>query len=408
MNDSVSQPNGVMAWFAHNSVAANLLLVVMTVGGLLAVSNMPTEVFPEITSQAVAVSVTYPDASAEEVESAINIRVEATIAGIAGVKRVSSTAEEGLATITAELTSFANPAEVASDVTEAVDAITSFPPEGADTPKVSYATGNPKLLTLALYGEVDEPALRSRAEQIRDGLLATSRLADVQLDGVRAYEFSIEVSAATLEQYDLTLADIAQKITATSLDLAGGNLKTADGEILLRTPDKRFSEAGFASIPIIVGNTGEVITLADIATISDGFADAELINNYNGQRAVFVSVYRASGQGVLSAEHVVEDYLDSTELPAGLTIEIRDNATDELRDRINLMLRNAVVGFGLVFLSLVLFLDLRLAFWTSLAIPVSFLGGLAIAGLMGASINMVSLFALIIVLGIVVDDAVVV
>jgi len=404
----VEKRRGILGWFAGNHVAANILMVALIVAGAYTVATMRTEVFPPIDPRQVTASVSYPGANPEEVESGIVIRMEAALSGISGIARVTSRAAEGLGTVTAEITSFADADEVLSDIRDAIDRLPDFPPEGAEDPSVEKAAVRPQLMTLALFGEVEERPLREAAERLRDDLLAVNQIAEVELGGVRAYEISIEVDEEALQRFNLTFETIAQRISAASLDLAGGTLRTANGEILLRTPAERVDPEGFGDIPIIVTDDGATVRLADIGAVRDGFADGDLINVYNGQPAVFISIFRAPEQGAIAAERVVRDFLDMVRLPPGLALEIRDNDTDVLRDRINLMLRNAIFGFGLVFLSLVLFLDLKLAFWTSLAIPVSFLGGLAIASLFGASINMISLFALIIVLGIVVDDAVVV
>ena len=408
MKRSSRMHSGLLGWFAGNHVAANILMIALVVAGAYTVLTMRTEVFPPIDPRQVTANVSYPGANPEEVESGIVIRMEAALSGISGIARVTSSAAEGLGTVTAELSSFSDADEVLSDVRDAIDRLPDFPPEGAEDPSVKKAAIRPQLMTLALYGDVGERPLREAAEHLRDDLLAVNQIAEVELGGVRTYEVSIEVDEEALQRFNLTFETITQMISAASLDLAGGTLRTASGEILLRTPAERTDAEGFGDIPVIVTEDGATVLLSDIGTIRDGFADGELINVYNGQPAVFVSIFRAPEQGAIDAEQSVRDLLETVQLPPGIGLEIRDNDTDVLRDRINLMLRNAIFGFGLVFLSLVLFLDLKLAFWTSLAIPVSFLGGLAIASLFGASINMISLFALIIVLGIVVDDAVVV
>lgn len=399
---------GLLNWFAGNHVAANILMIALVLAGAFTVTTMRTEVFPPIDPRQVTASVSYPGANPEEVENGIVIRMEAALSGISGIARVTSRAAEGLGTVTAELSSFADADDVLSDVRDAIDRLPDFPPEGAEDPSVEKAAIRPQLMTLALYGDVGERALREAAEVLRSNLLAVNQIAGVELGGVRSYEVSIEVDEEALQRFNLTFEMITQKISAASLDLAGGTLRTANGQILLRTPAERTDAEGFGDIPVIVTEDGATIRLSDIGTIRDGFADGELINVYNGQPAVFASIFRATEQGAIDAEGIVMDFLDTVRLPPGVGLEIRYNDTDVLRDRVNLMLRNAIFGFCLVFLSLVLFLDLKLAFWTSLAIPVSFLGGLAIASLFGASINMISLFALIVVLGIVVDDAVVV
>ena len=400
--------SGILAWFAGNSVAANLLMVSLIIGGVFGLMGMRTEVFPPIDPRTITVSVTYAGANPEEVETAINARLESALSGISGIQSIQSDASEGSGTLTANLTSFANADDVLTEVEDAVVAISDFPPEGAEDPLIEKSKLEPQILTLALYGQGGRARLREVANDLRLGLLGTNQLANVTLAGTLGYELTIEVSEETLQTYDLTIETISQKITAASVDLAGGTLATSGGDILLRTPARRTSAQEFGNIPILVAADGSVVRLSDVALIRDGFADGDLQNLYQGEPAVFLTVYRNAEQGVIEAEAVVQAYLETVRLPAGLNLEIRDNETNSLRDRINLMLRSAIVGFGLVFLVLVLFLDLKLAFWTSLAIPISFLGGLAIASFLGASLNMVSLFALILVLGIVVDDAVVI
>lgn len=408
MTPEAPQSTGILAWFAGNKVAANILMVALLIAGFAAIQTMRTEVFPQIDPRTVTITTAYSGANPEEVEDAITTRVEAAVTGIDGVDRITSTASEGSGTVTLELTSFADVDDVLSDARDAVDRIADFPPEGADDPTVSRANTNSTVLTMALYGMAGERTLRQTAERLRDDLLATNRLADVTLGGVRNYEMSIEISEEDLLRYNLSFEQIAQTIQAASLDLAGGTLRTDAGEILLRTPGERISAEEFGRTPLLTQEDGATVFLSDVATIRDGFVDDELINVFNGEPAVFITVYRSADQSVLDIEGVVRNHLAEVRIPPGMTLEIRDNDTDALRDRTNLMLRNAIFGFGLVFLSMVLFLDLKLAFWAGLAIPISFLGGLAIAGYLGASINMISLFALIIVLGVVVDDAVVV
>ena len=408
MTGGTPRRGGILEWFAGNHVAANILMIALVVAGANTVLTMRTEVLPPIDPRQITASVSYPGANPEEIESGIVIRMEAALSGISGIVRITSRAAEGLGTVTAELSSFADADEVLSDIRDAVDRLPDFPPEGAEDASVAKAAVRPQLMTLALFGEVGERPLREAAERLRDDLLAVRQIAEIELNGVRAYEVSIEVDEEALQRFNLTFETITQRISAASLDLAGGTLRTANGEILLRTPAERADAESFGDVPMIVTDEGASVRLSDIGTVRDGFADGDLINVYNGQPAVFISIFRAPEQGAIAAERVVRYFLETVGLPPGIGLEIRDNDTDVLRDRINLMLRNAVFGFGLVFLSLVLFLDLKLAFWTSLAIPISFLGGLAIASLFGVSINMISLFALIIVLGIVVDDAVVV
>lgn len=410
--DEFEQPieaerRGIISWFVNNSVAANLLMLFFLGSGLFAVSSMRAEVFPQVDLRTVTVTVAYPGATPHEVEDGITRRVEEAITGIEGIERVRSVASEGFGTITAELEDFADEDEVLDDVKDEVSRLADFPPEEAEDPSVTKSTVNSGVMTLVIHGNASEKSMRQNAERIRDELLQLPGVSLVSLGGVRDYEISIEVSEATLRQYGLTLNEVANRVSNTSLDLPAGSIKTEAGEILLRTPGRRYTGPEFETIIIRADEDGSLLTLGQIATVRDGFVEDEVASYFNGEPAAFINISRTGDQDALEIEEKINTYLEGVTLPQGLKLAISNSQTDILRDRISLLLRNAILGFALVFLSLVLFLDLKLAFWTSMGIPISFLGGLMIASLFGITISMVSLFALIVVLGIVVDDAIV-
>ncbi|MCC5021919.1 MAG: efflux RND transporter permease subunit [Candidatus Synoicihabitans palmerolidicus] len=227
------------------------------------------------------------------------------------------------------------------------------------------------------------------------------------MHGIRDSQISIEVPEDKLRHYGLTLDDVGTAISRFSTDIPAGTVESRQGEILLRVQEKRYTGAEFATIPIRSRSDGSVLRLSDIATVIDGFEDTNLISRYNGERAAFIDVKRSESEDPLKVAGIVKAYLDTLALPSGVSLSLQQDETVARKDRISLMLRNGILGFVLVFLILVLFLDLKLAVWTSSAIPISFLGGLMILSALGVSINMVSLFALIVVLGIVVDDGIV-
>lgn len=407
MTDHQSQRSGLIGWFVSNHVAANLLMIFFLGAGLVALLGMRSETFPQVDIKQISISVSYPGATPYEVEDGITRRVEEAIRGIEGVDRVTSRAVEGVGTVTAELDDFVDADEVLSDIKDEVDRISDFPPADAEEPSVTKSSMNSGVLTLVVYGDASERAIRENAERIQEELLLLPGISLVELEGVRTYEISIEVSEDVLRQYGLTLSEVATAIKNTSLDLPAGSIKTTSGEILLRTSAKRYSGREFGDVVVRSQQNGGLLRLRDIATIRDGFEDQDLISLFEGKPAAFINVNRTGTQDSLMMEQSIKGMLDSFSLPKGLELTIWSSQTDILRDRINLLVRNAILGFALVFFSLVMFLDLKLAFWTSMGIPISFLGGLMIASYFGVTINMVSLFALIVVLGIVVDDAIV-
>ena len=404
---SAPKQNGIIAWFVSNHVAANLLMLFFLGSGLFAVSNMRSEVFPQIDLRTISVTVVYPGATPYEVEDGITRRVEEAISGIEGIDRVRSTAAEGAGTVIAELDDFIDPNQVLDDINDEVGRLSNFPPADAEKPSITKASLTSGVVTLVVYGDGEESAIRQNAERIRDELLQINGVSLVSLSGVRALEISVEVSEETLRQYGLTLSAVANAISASSLDLPAGSIKTEAGEILLRTSARRYTGREFETVVIRSNIDGSILQLGDIATVRDGFDENDLISLFNGEPAAKIDVSRSGDQDALEIEEKINAYIEGLTLPRGLKLEIANSQTDILRDRISLLLRNAILGFVLVFLSLVLFLDLKLAFWTSMGIPISFLGGLMIASLFGVTISMVSLFALIVVLGIVVDDAIV-
>jgi multidrug efflux pump subunit AcrB len=403
-----SSNRSLIDWFIRNPVAANLLMVVLLVGGALSAVNLQRQVFPTISPGTVVVTVPFPGATPAEVEEGVTRRVEEAVLGIDGVKRVTSTASENVGRVVVETSDFADMQVVKDDIESAVDRLSDFPPENAEKPIVVAPKPTGGVVTLAVVGDVGAMALRRAAEEIERDLLTQRGVSLVSLEGDRDLEISIEVSEATLRRYGLTFAEVASAVRQSSLDLAGGSIATNSGEILLRTNQKRQTGEAFDSVVIRTRPDGSVITLADIADINDGFVRKQLTNIYNGRPAVFVKVSRAEAEDVLQVKEAVDGFLEGYAPPPGVElIELRDE-TKLLRERVNLLLRNGAFGFALVFLFLVLMLDLRLAVWVSAGIATAFMGGIMLFGALGVTITMISLFGLIIVLGLVVDDAIVI
>ncbi|MAQ70563.1 MAG: heavy metal resistance protein CzcA [Alphaproteobacteria bacterium] len=398
---------GLVTWFQGNHAAANILMLFFLIAGLASLTQMVRETFPTIDPKIISVTVPYPGATPSDVESGITRRVEEAVIGVQGVKRVESNAQEGIGIITIEIEDFVNGEEVLNDVETEIDSLQDFPPENAEEVNIVRVKPRSSVLTLVVYGDAERVSLREWAETIEDQLIGLPNISLVELAGTRDREISIEISETKLRQYNLNLGQIADIIGQHSIDLPAGTLQTESGDFLIRVQERRYYGSNFRDVVIRSNPDGSLLRLGEIASINDGFEDVELINTYNGKPAIFLDITRSSSQDTIDMEKDITRYVEDIELPENINLAVWKNQTDVLVDRINLLLRNAIMGFALVFIALLLFLDLKLAFWVAFAIPISFLGGLFFASLMGVSINMISLFALIVVLGIVVDDAIV-
>ena len=400
--------SGMVPYFAHNPVAANLLMTLMLAGGLLAGLQLTSQVFPTVDPGIVTVSVPYPGATPTEVEEGITRRVEEAVFGIDGVERVLSSATENMGTVTIELKDFVDDKRVRDDVEAAVDRLADFPPEDAEQAEVVRSERADDVMTLVVSSELSELELLRGAEALEEALLALPNVTLVSLMGARDYEVSIEVREEALRRYDLTIAQVANAVRFSSLNLSSGELRTEAGDLLLRTNTKRVRGEQFEDIVLRAAPDGGILRLGDVATVRDGFVDVDLVNTYNGRRSVFVRVQKSAAEDMLTVAAEIKDMLASYQPPPSIDVEMWEDGTEALESRLNLLLRNGVLGFALVFLFLVVMLDLRLAMWVAMGVPISFLGAFLFFDFFDVNINMVSLFALIIVLGVVVDDAVVV
>ena len=405
---TIDNHRGLVAYFARNPVASNLVMVILLVGGLLAALGLTAQVFPTIDPGTVTISVAYPGATPSEVEEGITRRVEEAVFGIDGVDRVISRASENLGSVTLELKDFVDADKVRDDAEAAVQQLIDFPPEDAEQAKIVRAETLADVLTIVVSSEMGERELRRGAEAIEEELLALPGVSLVTLVGAKDYEIAIEITEASLRRYDLTMSEVANTIRQSSINLSSGEIRTRGGDLLLRTNTKGTTGKSFENIVLRASSDGSVLRVSDVATVRDGFIDVDLINQFNGRESIFVKVQKSEAEDVLAIAEEIKMFLTDYTPPQGVDVSVWDDQTEILQDRVGLLLRNGLLGFALVFLFLVIMLDLRLALWVAMGVPISFLGAFLFFDAFDVNINMISLFALIIVLGIVVDDAVVV
>jgi len=401
--------NRPIAWFAQNAVAANLLAAMIIAGGLTAVFQLPQKTFPDIDIEMIRITVEYLGAAPEEVEEGVCIRIEEEIEGIDGIDKIRSSALEGACAVIVELMSGADERQALDDVKARVDAIDTFPDE-TEKPVIAQVTLQRPVADVAISGDVDERALKAFGERVRDEILALPAITQAALKLVRPFEISIEVSEESLRRHGLRFDDVAQAVRSSSLDLPGGSIKTAGGEILLRTKGQAYRGLEFEDLVVIARRDGTRVPLGEIANVVDGFEDVDLAARFDGEPAAVVQVYRVGDQDVIEISEALKEYVARANqtIPQGISITIWQDDSIPLRSRRDTLLRNGRAGFVLVLAVLALFLRARVAFWVTLGIPISFLGALWLFAPLGLSINVLSLFALIVVLGILVDDAVVV
>ena len=404
------ESGGPISYMARNGVAANLLMLFILIAGLFALGGLVQEVFPEISLDRVRISVAYPGATPDEVEESIVLKIEERIEGVDGLKRIRSTAGEGRGSVVAELDLGEDIARALDDIKARIDRIQTFP-AGAERPEVTEITNRQSVIRLVLYGDVPERTLKELAYRTEDALSALPEVSYVETTGVREYEISIEVPLRRLRALGLTLGDVANSVRGGSLDLSAGSIDTSEEEVRIRTTGQNYTQQDFEEIIVLSRADGTVVRLGDIAEVRDGFRDVHLTGRYKGRRAAYVEVFRTADEKVLKIVDAVERHLEEEAvpaLPAGVALEIWNNDADILQSRLGLLVKNGFLGLALVLLALALFLEVRLAFWVAVGIAVSFVGTFGVMAVLGVSINLMSLFAFILAVGIVVDDAIVV
>ncbi|MEM6682322.1 MAG: efflux RND transporter permease subunit [Pseudomonadota bacterium] len=401
----------LIEWFTESPVAANLLMMMILLGGTVSyVAQVNRQFFPSIGSSTVSVDVNYLGAGPAEVEDRILIRVEEAVQDLEGVKQITSVATEGSARIYIKVENGYDTRVLLDDVKARVDSINTFPQE-SERPVVSeYSAQDQREMFLAVSGNMDERTLKIWAERIRDDIAALDNIDKVELNGVRPYEVAIEVPEVNLRRYGLTLEDVQRAVATNSLNLPAGKIKSAQGDITLRTRGQAYNKADFEEIVVLQADDGTVIRVKDVATVIDGFTEDDFRARLNGKRAMMMNVLSISEPDVTRTSRTVRDYLEdiATQLPDGLDISILDDASITFKDRMTMLLNNGLGGLALVLVVLMAFLRPAVAIWVAIGIAISFFGAMWALPWFGTSLNMISLFAFLLVLGIVVDDAIIV
>ena len=400
---------GLIAWFARNDVAANILMVVIMLAGLYTLKTaIPFDMFPESDIDTVSVKMSLRGASPQEVEEGLTIRIEEAIQDLDGIERINSASTEGNATVIIEVEDGYDVRDMLEEVKLRVDAINNFPAD-AERPLVSTPQRRIDAIAVILYGDYDALTLRRYAEDVRDDIANLPEVTQVVLDNVLPFEISIEISEYDLRKYGLTLEQVANELRRNAIDVSAGNLKTDGGEIFIRSRGQAYRAEEYAQIPILTSTDGTLIRLGDIADLRDEFEEIPLSMKFNGKPAIEIEIFRTGDQSIIDVTTAVRNYLDAKQdqLPNGLYMTYWRDRSAPVKARLTTLANSAWQGGMLVIILLALFLRPAVAFWVCLGIPMCFMGAFIVMPLFGITLNLMSLFAFILVLGIVVDDAIV-
>ena len=405
----------IVSWTVRNMPAMNTLVIAILLVGAMAFVAMRREVFPEFDLEIVLVTVPYPGATPEEVEEGICQKVEEACRSVTGIKKITSVAQEGMGFCVFELQDNVKDVQkTLGEIRSEVERIPSMP-ELAEDPKVEQVTLRTPAIKVGVLAPQDRAAdaaaegeLRDVAELVRDDLLALPAVSAANLLGAKDYQIDIEISEATLRKYGLSLQKVADIVRRENLELPGGTIRSEGGEILLRGKNKRYVGAEIAKLPLVTLPDGLVLTVGDLGTVRDEFADVASTNRINGRAGMVVSIDRSSGEDLLAMVAAVKKYMVDAKLPAGYDLTVWADQSVDVRDRLDMLISNGMQGLVVVFVVLALFLDLKIAFWVAMGIPFSMLGTGAIMYGTDQTLNMLSMFAFLMAIGIVVDDAIVV
>ncbi|MEH6568322.1 MAG: efflux RND transporter permease subunit [Halioglobus sp.] len=400
---------GPIHWFVHNPIAANLLMIFLVIGGLVGIPALDKQFFPEFELNVVSVSMPYLGAGPSEVEKQICVRIEEAVHDLPGVKEIRSTARQGMGTVRIEAETGYDMQRLTAEVKTRVDAINTFPAD-AERAVITELAHSHHMAVVTLSGDIGERPLKELGERLRDDLASRPHVSTVELASPRLYEVAVEVSEYTLRRYGLTFSDVVNAIRGSSLNLPAGSIKAADGDIQLRTRGQAYDRLDFESIPLLSTRDGTQLQLGDVATIVDGFADVDVRTRFNDNPSHNLHVTVSSNPNTLSTSEVVHNWVEEVQprLPAGVRLDIWQDSAVPFRGRVETLLKNGIGGLVLVFLVLVLFLRPKLAMWVCAGISVAFMGTFFVLQYTGVSLNFISLFSFLLILGIVVDDAIIV
>jgi len=401
--------NSLVKWFADNTIAANILMLLITVGGFTSLTKVNKEAFPTVRVDMVRVNVAYRGAGPKEVEQQICLRIEEALEGIEGVEKLECASAEGRATANIEAVGGFPVERLLSTVKSRVDGINTFPAD-VERPIVEEVAWTRAIATLAVYGDLPERQLKEYAESIREELLILPDVPLVSIRGTRAYEISIELSEEALRRYNLTFNDISAAINAHSATIPGGMVRTPGGDIQIQARNQAYDKRDFSFIPIKTGINGTTVYLYEIADIIDGFVEDDLISTFNGMPSVLLDIQVAENPNVLKTSKQLHAFIEARNktLPSNMQVVIWQDRSEYFKQRLGTLISNGLIGLSLVFILLVIFLRPKVASWVTVGIAISFLGALFTLPLVGISLNLMSLFGFILALGIVVDDAIII
>jgi multidrug efflux pump subunit AcrB len=399
----------LIEWFARNSVAANLLMVILLVGGLFTVFTIKKEIQPRIETNFISINVPFLGATPLDAEEGVVVKVEEAIQDIEGIEEIVSTAGRGFGNVQVEVHADYEVTEVMDQVKNRVDAISTFP-ENTEKPVISRTQFEQQVVMVTVYGDVSERTLKEFAKQVRNEVVTLPGVTRAEILGSRPYEISIEVSEFTLQGYGMTLSEVAQAIRRGSLDLSAGAIRSEAGDILVRTKGQAYVGRDFEDIVVRTNPDGTRVLLKDIAHIRDEFIETDRFAEYNSKPAITIRVLSVGNQSELDISATVHAYVErkAVSLPDQVSLAAWADVAYYLKGRLDMMIKNLVLGAALVFLILALFLRLKLAFWVMVGLPIAFMGAFFLLPLVDVTVNMLSLFGFILVLGIVVDDAIVI
>ena len=401
--------SNLISWSARNSVFSNLLMIILIIFGLFSLWNIRSELIPQFSLDRIRVDVNWDGSSPEEVEKGICIKVEESLSKVEGIKKITSLALESRCSTVVQVESWKTPSKVMEDVKDQVNRINTFP-EDVERPIITEVKQMHQVIHVSLFGNVSESVLKRKSQEIKDELLLLNGISRVVVGGLRNWEISIEVSEENLRRYNLTFTKLSEIIKKNVLELTGGDIRSKQNRIRIRTVGKLYTGLEFEKLELLVKKDGTILRLGDVATVIDSFDEMDTSGRFNGKPASLISIYRTEDEDALQISEIVKKYVEKkkTILSNGLDLNYWGDTSRMIQDRLSLLLRNGRTGLILVFLSLWLFLNIRLSFWVAMGLPVALMTALGFITFVGGTLNMISMFAFIMVLGILVDDAIVI